>query len=264
MKKQWLIIVPLLGATIAAVAQPDLVAEVYPDAVEVAFWAENRELKRTEGFYTKADIEEVRAFYEQKYGPMQNDYLYGQSLGAQKGIWPFVFSKQIMSMEEVRNYVTILPEPAGVELRALDPEQYVAPYAHRAVEPYFEMLRQVVAVDEADQEEYKEAEEQFRHLAWLYYQKTEEVDESGKRLTMDQVIYRRCRDAQQQGMSEEELAAKLQKLYMAGKFDEAQELSERAGGYRSWDHWIGCLEELEEQAYKTLIVIHKHPSDWKE
>lgn len=256
-----------LGATVVTASQQRLVVERYPGSVEVAFWGEETGLDRDAGFYAKEDIQEVRKFYERKYGPMSRRDLYSYMFDkneAEEESGSYLFSRVIMDREEVADYVKILPEPAGVELQALDPGKHTASYTHRAVEPYFERLRQVVAIGDAGEKEYRTAEERYRHLAWSYYQKTEERDDSGRRLAMDQVIYNGCRNRQQQGMNEVELAAKLQQLYMAGKFEEAQKLSENIGGQGSWDRWIGCLEELESHAYKTLIVIHKHPSIWEE
>ena len=247
----------LLLTTGSAAAQENLVAEPYPGAVKVHFWGEETELDRDQGFYAKEDVSEVRNHYEQRHGPMSEGALSGQESG-------IVYSRPLMSRQEVRSFVSILPEPAGIVLRALDPERHTAPYAHRVVEPFFEQLRQVVALGDADREEYEAAEERFRHLAWSYFQLTDQRNESGERLATDEIILRECRSRQQQGMDEEELAAELQRLYMAGKFEEAQQLSESVGGMGSWDHWIDCLERLEEEAYKTLMVIHKHPSLWDE
>jgi len=58
---------------------------------------------------------------------------------------------------------------------------------------------------------------------------------------------------------------RLEKLYAAGKFDEAQKLraSVVARGNRDrWTYWLDFLKELDAHAYRTRILIDVDPRSW--
>ncbi len=60
-------------------------------------------------------------------------------------------------------------------------------------------------------------------------------------------------------------AEQLQRLYMAGKFDEAKKLTDSmtAGIHQGhWGDWLAFLKELEANAYRTRIVIGVDPQSW--
>lgn len=67
------------------------------------------------------------------------------------------------------------------------------------------------------------------------------------------------------GKEKQELADRLQRLYAAGKFDEAKKLSDRVaarGNVDRWSYWVDFLKDLDAHAYRTRITIDVDPRSW--
>lgn len=250
-----------------------LLAPAYPSALLVPYQndAEVRELMidrfgvgnpaftdQTRTFLSQDPIDVVRAFYDGEIGPLENGSL--EYLRVPEGMrsetmkpGPYVYARSLG-----RNKFT---EFIGVEIHAIEPRELNSPTNYDAVGPIFKKLMMGQASGHATQAQFDELVEQHKHLAWMFYPPSDQFSSREQRLTMDQVAYGTCEEGAGGGMSQEELAAKIQELGRQGKLAELQALTAQMMGSMgassgSWDGWVDCLKKVEAEGYRTLITIH--------
>ena len=105
----------------------------------------------------------------------------------------------------------------------------------------------------------------YEHIAWEHFPRAKEK-------FMNEVIFEKYFMAPEEAAKkeEQELARKMTELMTQRKYDEASKIGDRMTKLSSrhsdarlnWDAAIKCLQELEKNAYTTMIVIDKHPSQW--
>jgi hypothetical protein len=273
---------------VAAAAGDKLLAPVYPGSVAVDIPASNQPYAEeyymgeanspfARVFLSKDPIEKVRAFYEQKLGPMENKYFTGWDW---EGEWPFAYMK-ILAMADERFDMSggiTSKVPAGVEIRAEDPSKVLVDdeIYWPSVGPFFERLKLHAGIGSLSQAEYDALVKKYGYLGARYYAVGKRADEDGRRMLMDEAIFRAATDkmtAPLQQMSAVEYQARAQQLMAEGRYEEYAKLSEQfsASMMAAQQNSVGPegakmlkdgLAELERNAYRTLIVIHLQLSEW--
>lgn len=247
-------------------------------------------------FLARATMADVRGFYDGRYGPARADGDGWRGPGAVAELDGALYW-EVISFDESR---VITGEPlneamqttaAGVTLEGPLPDPEAGDPEPRVVGPYYRELRTIVRAGAAMPEVERPATasdiapilRKYRHLATLHFPVVQ--TEEGQ-VPFPEVHFDRCeerlRSPAADVMSEEErqaAATRLQELYMLGKFEEAQRLTERiagtatiAGGrdrllaalsLEGVKHWEGCLTELAEEGYPLLVRISTHPETWE-
>lgn len=270
-----------------AAAGDKLLAPVYPGAVAVDIPLNSGQ---TEQYYTgeasspfvrvflsKDPIEKVRAFYEQKFGRMENRYFTGWDW---EGEWPFAYMKTLAKADPRFDLSMGMASevPAGVEIRAEDPSKVLVESETYwpGVGRFFERLQLLTATNGLSKAEYDGLVKKYGYLGARYYAVGKRTDEDGKRLMVDEAIFKAAEDkigAPLNQMSAEEYQARAQQLMAEKRYDEYAKLNEQftasmmaaqqnATGPTGAKVYKEGLAELERNAYRTLIVIHLHPSQW--
>ncbi|MCH8935781.1 MAG: hypothetical protein IIB90_08660 [Gemmatimonadetes bacterium] len=213
---------------------------------------------QTRTFLSKDPMDVVRAFYDGEIGPLENGSL--EYLRVPEGMrsetmkpGPYVYARPLG-----RNKFT---DFIGVEIHAIEPREERSPHLYDAVGPIFERLSYGQASGQATKAQFDELVEEYKHLAWMFYPPSDQLSSRGRRLMMDQVAYGTCGEEAGGGLSQEELAEKIQELGRQGRIREMQaliaQLMGSAGASSSgWDIWVDCLKKVEAEAYWTLITIH--------
>ena len=257
-------------------SRDNLVAPIYPGAIEVESWTggsttSGREAE-TSAFLSKDPLAKVRSFYEGELGPLQSLPLTqlerpdpDPDADTER---PNIAAIMVMTPDQVYE-IGVAREyhgsSAGIEIRFIEPEQGRRSDQYPSVGPFFQKAQVAMLGGEASSEDYLALVEKYQHLAWLYYPRAAaETTGDGDGQTMDEVLFNDCENRTRAGMSGEEAAIKIRQLLVEGKAEEAQELMNKlAGAGGTWDTWVECLGELEEYGYETLILIDQHPSLWE-
>jgi hypothetical protein len=155
---------------------------------------------------------------------------------------------------------------------------------------FFAPLRTMaMQLENRDWPQYNAVCERYHHLTWSMFFPTEQLDQRGRPMSMDQVLISRYRPGGVQtspevaNASPEELAARMQALAMSGRREEARALAEqlaaaqmsgaasagpgsasRGGIADDWEEWVKLLKEIDGHAYRTRILIHTDPATWPE
>ncbi|MFP4036277.1 MAG: hypothetical protein ACLFUE_02020 [Desulfobacteraceae bacterium] len=266
---------------VAGAAHGELIAPVFPGAVEA-----DEELARYQRvfekvFHSRQPIEEVVAFYKQEVGAME----------------------EIRPGHEYQNVVRHPPkfkasvEPEYIGVRIFSPESKKPPrlpqgmtqsegaeamkmMPDRCRSDHFSSFHMMVQhLDKYDWENFEAVCTRFRHIDNAYYRLSEKKDERGRFMRMDQVML--AEQEERLGMNEleeldmDELAGRMMELQQQGRFEEMKELAEQLknksmksmqlgpeGVQDNWEEWVEYLERLEKHAFRTMIRINKDPSTW--
>ncbi|MEG6551718.1 hypothetical protein V6C53_15940 [Desulfocurvibacter africanus] len=283
-----LAILALLPA--AAVAGDKLLAPVYPGAVAAGVPTDPEQFPSgsrysneagspfARVFLSKDPIEKVRAFYEQKLGAMDNTFFTGKTW---EGEWPFAYSKILVMADKRFDMSTGMggEVPAGLEISALDPAELRAgeDLYWPSVGPFFERLQGMTVTGGLSRSEYEGLIKKYGCLGARHYAVGKQADEGGNLMLVDEAIFKAVENKMSAPIaaapSAVEFQAKAQRLMAEGKYDEFTKLNEQymasmaamqqnSTGPEGAKLLKDGLTELERNAYRTLIVIHLHPSQW--
>jgi hypothetical protein len=263
-------------AQTAQAGKEQLLAPVYPGSVRYPSEALGYDFTYTAAFLSKDDLETVRAFYERELGPARKGGLTDFSYSQSESVDGYVYSWPIMSQSEVYEYVDFgeSGRPGGRgSITTPVPESVDDPSRYPVVGPIFDRLQEIVRSGDAmravgmvgDQKSYSRADldevvERYGYLAWRNYLPVGD----DIRQTTAWAIVERCK--KENKPDKQALQARIQELTMQGKPEEATQLAMSmmgGGGAYFWDAWIECLDEIEQNAYRTWIAINEHPSVWK-
>lgn len=247
----------LLGAFVSAPAA-DRVAPVYPGAVH----APEYDSGYAEVWLSRDPPERVAAWYTQKLGPPTR---------AREGKeWVFVVMSQnetIAALEKGGRHWTMV-EDAGVQIQGR------IRHGDQCVSDHFSMLRQLIDRG-GSQAEYDRLCETHGWIESAFYRLH---DPEGDAKPMDVYLYERDKAALtgNAGAGAVDTAAigqRMQALVMQGRAEEAARLMESLAGAHqasgtlpedAWARWVAHIESVAEQAFRTVIRIHKDPAVWEE
>jgi hypothetical protein len=285
----------LLTTGMMATVQASPVAPLYPGAVAAEH--EVSELMRPyqQVFYTRDPIERVHDFYSAHAGTLEE---------ARSGQGFYHIVRKVPAREKA----SLEPEEVGVFIstpRPLEsqksgqgtggvpagmPAELEGADQRCLRSDFFAPLRTMaMQLENRDWPQYNAVCELYHHLTWSMFLPTEELDQRGRPMRMDQVLISRYNPGGVQtspdvaNASPEELAARMQALAMSGRREEARALAEQfaaaqmsgamgGAGVRiqkggiadDWEEWVKLLKEIDGHAYRTRILIHTDPATWPE
>ncbi|RMG53866.1 MAG: hypothetical protein D6717_10515 [Gammaproteobacteria bacterium] len=253
----------------AAVTAAELVAPVYPGAVH----APEYDTGRFEAWLSKDAPERVSAWYRQalRKAPVE---------AAGKHDWFVVLTQQEVGriLQASGGHWTEAVE-AGVDVRRHPLATHGADVerTRRQVTPcrsdHFLVLRDLVNRGKGSQEEFDRLCGAYAWIEHAYYRLH---DPGGLRQPMDQYLLAQARQrltggAGQSAMDAEALGRRMQELAQQGRLEEAARLAQQFQGAHgasaelpadAWEQWVAHLKRVADNAYRTMIRIHKHPSRW--
>jgi hypothetical protein len=293
--RQILLMTLLLTAWCAGPAHADLVAPVYPGAVPAPLEVSEQMQPYEQVFFSRDAIDQVVAFYRTRLGEMapwrhpqaQRGYHYITGKGPireKASLIPYELGVFVSAPRLKEGHDQ--PQPAQPGAPGVTPE--IAGADQRCFfNDFFQPLRNMVGLlEHRDWQQFNAICQRYHHLTWSMFAMTEERDQRGRPMRMDQVLVRDYRPSGQPPASEvadadpEKMGARMQALMMAGRRDEARALAEQMAaqakrqnhgpGMRleggkvadDWDDWLALLEQIDQHAYRTRILIHRDPSTW--
>jgi hypothetical protein len=251
-------------------AQPGLVAPVYPGAEQVdesgyligGLIFGGHAGQRTM-FLLRDELEQVSAFYAGQ----------GMEPGARRsarfaGLQAELRYREVLSQADSRSRLSdyTLARPAGIQLLAIRP---------REPGVYLGALRESVAKGYHSEAELDEVAGRFAYLESCVFPAMR--DENGQWRPADEVLAERYYAQRQGGFTAaatdiDAVAKQIEDLVMQGRMEEAQVLMQQmaAGlgaveGVATADPWqdgIRFLEELEQNAYRSVLLIDMKPEQW--
>ncbi len=246
-----------------------LLAPVYPGAVR----APEYDSGRAQVWLSKDPPEKVSAWYREKLRKVPE-----QATGRHDW-FPLLRQQEVARMLNSAGRDWTLAEDAGVDVRR-------HPLAHTGgdvvktrsraqpcMSDHFMTLRHLVARGVGTQADFDAL---CRKYAWIedaYYRLH---DPGGLRQPMDKYLLeqaeKRFAAGPRQGAADAEaLGRRMQELMQQGRFEEAGKLMESFQGAHqasatlpadAWEQWVGHLERVARNAYRTMIRIHKDPLRW--
>jgi hypothetical protein len=171
---------------------------------------------------------------------------------------------QSETLKQLKDYT--LARPAGIQM--------LVPRA-REEGIYLGALKDSVAKGQHSQQELDQVAARYAHLESCVFPPMQ--DEDGSWMPADQVLAGRYYSGMQQGFAAaavdmDEIAARIQSLIAEGRMDEVAALSEQMAASMdtmgdvatadSWDQGIELLDELEQLAYRVVLIIDRQPETW--
>ncbi|TVR79154.1 MAG: hypothetical protein EA412_06980 [Chitinophagaceae bacterium] len=227
--------------------------------------------QRQKAFYVKRDPEEVKAYYEDLHSSASRD---GDN------IWKI----EVMSRRDVTEFTSgrdVSAEAANVRVYSAAPREN--PFVARAfVELENSYLSRFSNLSTREKSRRKNDEElqsvlrQYEFLKRAFFPRTSQKrtlnDGTEVFKGLEEVLFERFfADSDQiRAMRLQEYLDQYANLIVEGKLEEAASVSERIDALSKtasnstdmWNHAINYLEELRKLAYRTLLVIDRHPSEW--
>lgn len=270
---------------LVAARYPGSVEETHPDITDAA---EKKSVdSRSRTYYSKDAADKVMAHYTKSLG--------GKFEPGYGGDW--VFSCRVIPYQDVIDIITKrggeLSEGgdnfggtmAGVTVHG-KPTNNAFHYSVLQVydkmqKAYLSRFQDEFAADasalqkHAEDPELKELQNRYEHLKLDYFVLTGEKRKEGgaNNLTMDEVIYNKyfTNPAEARAKEQEELQKKYTDAMTKMNYDEAARIGNRmvelsgmvpTDGKTDMNTIIQCLDEMDNNAYATMIVIDTHPSKW--
>jgi len=279
--------VVLLMMILGSPAQADLMAPVYPGAVSANEELTWYEPYFEEAYYVREPVEEVVAFYEQEFGPMEEVRAGEKYRNVRRQAPRFLASAEPENIG-VRVYAKAAAEQLPADTGRMTPEQAarikeVSP--GQCASGHFAGLRLIAQQhDSYDWQDFQAVCDGFEHIDRAYFQLTDEKDERGRYQRKDQVLLAQQRKnmgmmtTEQREASAEDMSRRIQELQQQGRMQEMAEVARqfqeqsmagtgvRPGGevQDNWDEWVAYLERLDGYAFQTMIRINRDPSAWPE
>jgi hypothetical protein len=252
--------------SLVVTAQKRLVAEVYPGAVQM-HESEELVLTRNSGYSTanaeiylvKDEKAKVMAFYHKK-------------LKRSEKILPCENGDQYLEVQAQQNddHGSL---SAGVVISS-------NPYKKTDYEDIsgFDELRELVKLGYHSQEEFDKVYERYKYLNHAFFNSTSEEDKKeGGLLTVQEQLYNRYTEKVMpvdMAAQLEAMVVSIEKLTEEGKYEEAHtltgklqaEMDKAATQFRQTDTWATWMEYftiLEQNAFKTMVIIHKPINQWR-
>ena len=264
-----LVLAAMNNAHAAADADKLLIAS-YPNSVRFVYLedkqtiAQDKRLKpirrlqsaNIQAFYTRDTVEKVKAYYENQLGPFRNGPLAAKSSGHIEIDPVITYSKIVLPATQVAALTSKRSAwPLGIEFHALNADVHTqgSDDQFTSVGPYFGKLLNLTDTCSAELA-YSFVASEHRHLAASFFQLTDRKTADGKRMTIDEVIYADC-DAKSN--------AEAHLVKHRGEARSAGESSAMMDHEGAWDKWVACLKKLDQHDFKTLIIIDRHPSQWR-
>lgn len=267
----------------ASQARADLMASVYPGAVPANEELREKERYFEEAFYVRDSIQEVVAFYEREFGPMEEVRAEEKYRNVRRQAPRFKASfepDQIGVRAYANPHKSSFPDrPTGISPEQAAGIQAMMP--DRCKSDHFSSLRLMAQqLDKYDWKDFEAVCDRFDHIDRAYFQLTDQKDDRGAYLRKDQVLLNDQQNklgmAEPEQMDAEQMAQRIQELQQQGKFQEMAELSRKmaeqamhgagvgSGGkpYDNWEEWVNYLERLDGYAFQTMIRINRDPSAW--
>jgi hypothetical protein len=282
-----------IGTTATVQASP--VAPLYPGAVAAEHETSEQMRPYQQVFYTRDPIERVHDFYSAHAGTLEK---------ARSGQGFYHIVRKVPAREKA----SLEPEEVGVFISTPRPPKSKNSGQGMGGVPggmpaeldgadqrclhsdFFAPLRTMaMQLKNRDWPQYNAVCERYHHLTWSMFLPTEELDQRGRPMRMDQILISRYNPGGVQtspevaNASPEELAARMQALAMSGRREEARALAEQfaaaqmsgamgGAGVRiqkggiadDWEEWVKLLKEIDGHAYRTRILIHMDPATWPE
>ncbi len=267
-------------------AQEKLVAPLPPQAVEYdVFQLPSRTTSGDPGFsrayHSPLPVDRVVGFYNQEGGSMEE---------VETGIYRSHLV-DVKFLELGFLHVYAVPRKPGVTVRCIK----TVSRDRICSSDFFNHFRRMAdALDKYSEEDYRNLCKQYGYLDYAWFGLSDKTDAHGNKLTRDKVLYHeyltRFDYAEGDMMTAEGMMEMVQKLMAEGKIQEASELAEQLIEFQikgsqsmmeqsaaimqgqpldntvedHWDEWLQFLKELEAMVYPTLVIIDRHPSDWKD
>jgi phage anti-repressor protein len=240
-------------------------------------------------FYVRQPIEEVVAFYEKNKGPME-EVRPGQEYRNvvrhppryKASDEPDLIGVLVFSAAPVENDPERSVQRMQDAHHGIIPDEAMETLHDRCRSKHFENLRTMVhMLDHYNWSDFEEVCSRFGHVEWAYFQPTDEIDQQGRRMSMDQILL--VEHQKNLGMVDQEMdpAAMesffkhMLELQLQGRSQEVDELvrqledqiltgmqMDRQGPLDKWNEWLEYLSRLDQHAYRTMIIIHLDPSSW--
>src|SRR2546422_80578 len=248
--------------------ESSLVAAPYPGSITEPPAVASSE-PNSQTFYTKDSVEKVKAHYTKTLGEFEKKSEYNAEYFREaipSNVVMDILVKRGVEMGESREF-------AGVRLsgRGINPNVTVVNVLDELKGAYLMRVNNLAVEDPStnikhlEDPELKQAVARYEHIEWEYFPWAKEKH-------LDGVIFDKYFVAPEEAAAkeEQELVKKMTLLTTQGKYDEATKIGDRMTKLSSrhsdarakWDNAIKCLQEMEQNAYATRIVIHKHPSKW--
>jgi hypothetical protein len=285
----------LVTAGFAVPVQASLMAPLYPGAVPAEHEVSEQMKPYLRVFYSQDPVEKVHDFYRAHAGEME-PMRSGTGFHSSRRVPPR--EKASLEPEEVGVFIsTPRPRESQKPGEAMGAVPLGMPAALQGADQrclhsdFFAPLRTLaMQLENRDWPQYNAVCERYHHLTWSMFFPTEQLDQRGRPMSMDQVLISRYRPGgletapEVANASPEELAARMQALAMSGRREEARALAEQlaaaqmsGGGIGGtgvrvqggkiaddWEEWVKLLEQIDGHAYRTRILIHTDPTTWPE
>jgi hypothetical protein len=233
---------------------------------------------RSRTYYTKDSMDKVKTYYTKLVGPLEE---YDKS---------YVFNKAVIPSNEVYDIVTkrggSIGEGDGNNATFAGVTMYGPPIngsANYSVVKVYESLEKAYALrfQEDDptklQKRLEDAElvqvkQKYEHLKTAYFLQTNQKrkDNMPGTFKVDEVLYDKYYTSAEETRQKEleEIQKKYTDAMTKMKYDEATKLGDQMMKYTQpqtkddWNTALKCLQEMEKNAYTTMIIIDMHPSKW--
>jgi hypothetical protein len=262
---------------------PGSVTETHPGAADLTWKKIDAARGRT--YYSKDPMEKVKAYYAKILGPFEEydkDYVYNKAVIRFGEVVDIVTKRGGSIGEGGESFyggtfagVTITGPPINGSAN------YSVVKIYQVLESsYIQRFTEADGIDPAKMQkhledaELKQIKSKYEHLKTAYFVETKEKRKDGfpGALSMDEVIYDKYFTAPAEARKKEleDVQTKYTDAMTKMQFDEATKLGNRMvklSGIEpdhkgDWNTAIKCLQEMEESAYLTKIVIDAHPSKW--
>ena len=259
-----------------AAPYPGSVPETYPGVTDASERKATESRSRT--YYTRDSMDKVKAHYTKLLGAFeeyQKGYVYNRAIIPSNEVYDIVTKRGGSIGEGDGNDATF----AGVTISGPP----INGSANYSVVKVYESLEKAYALRFQDDDPAKvgqrlqdpelvQVKAKYEHLKVAYFLSTDQKrkDNVYGSLRVDEVLYDKYYTNAEE-TRQKELEA-IQKKYMDAmtkmKYDEASKLGDQMMKYTQpqtkddWNTALTCLQEMEENAYTTMIVIDKHPSRW--
>ena len=233
---------------------------------------------RSHTYYTKDPMEKVKAHYAKLLGPLEEydkGYVYNKAIIPSNKVYDIITKRGGSFGEGDGNEATF----AGVTITGPP----INGSANYSVVKVFESLEKAYALRFRDDDPAKVAKrledaelvqvkQKYEHLKTAYFLQTNQKrkDNAYGTFKVDEVLYDTYYTSAEETRQKE--LTEIQKKYMDAmtklKYDEASKLGDQMMKYTQpqtkddWSTALKCLQEMEKNAYTTMIVIVMHPSKW--
>ncbi|MFP4084691.1 MAG: hypothetical protein ACLFP9_05650 [Desulfonatronovibrio sp.] len=244
-------------------AYTELLAPVYPGGIML------EHDQKGAVFLIRDDIDLVLEYYRNRLGDPEEFRQDGMSGQGRRYHWRIAehqagTGKVQISTQRPANYDAV-PDPS-----LLPPDMsgaYQICLTHKLLEPLVQMAMRLPDRDGSD---FVQACQRYVHLTWSFFQDTDELDRHGRRMGMDEYLLSRHKHSKRplSPDSMHEAYAKMQELALSGRTEEARKMAQQMQNAftrnEDWEEWIRLLEDINEHAFQTKVMINTHPSTWTE